>query len=435
MARKKAVPAPESVSPEAPESSGSGAAAAVALPPEAPPPGRRLGLEEFWPACGLYGISPTTKFYLYRLEPKINRALTGNPSSIQIVEGIKGREFGPDEILKAHGSGKYQVRFNDSNHKPHNQIYDCVFELNDPTRPPVLDQRELDMDARCNQSYIQGLRAAGLLQTEGEAMDAKGGGVEAVAGVAQEALKMVREGQMKPAADGEGAAFDRALKLAQVMAPKSDPLELAVKIAAMSQGNASGELVKTLSDALARMIDKQNGAAVQNPMAGLDQTLGIMEKLGVRIGRQSSGGREWFEIIPDTINAATSFLGTLALMRSQDPAAAAALAKQPAPSLPAPPVEDNGVIRPQRVMQIAERALVRFQAGVSGSDFAHGLVTMEDDGEKVYGMLALVGADQIMGALRQHPSWPQLQPRESEVRAWVDDFLAYGTEDPEGVPQ
>jgi hypothetical protein len=162
-----------------------------------------------------------------------------------------------------------------------------------------------------------------------------------------------------------------------------------------------------------------------------------MERLGVKIGGggRSSGAREWYEIIPETLNAATSFMGALAMMRSQDPAALAALAKGPAASLPA--AEDNGVIRPQRVLQVAERALARFQAGVAGSAFAEGLVTMEDDGEQVYGMLSLIGAEQIMGALKQHSAWPQLAAREPEVRAWVADFLAYGAEapEPEGVPQ
>ena len=133
--------------------------------------------------------------------------------------------------------------------------------------------------------------------------------------------------------------------------------------------------------------------------------------------------------MPETLNGINSLLGTLVLLQTKGAAGVAAR-----PELPA--TKENptmaGVVRPERLMAIGQRALARFQQGVSGSDFAHGLVTMEDDGEQVYDMLSLLGSEQILSALRQLPDWPQLAPREADLRAWLDDFIKYGLGDEGG---
>lgn len=253
----------------------------------------------------------------------------------------------------------------------------------------------------------------------------------AVAELARDALTMVRDA--KPAPDPDGTAMDRAIKLVQTFAPKNDPMDMAVKIAALSQGGGMSDLVKVLSESNARMMEAlQKRPAAENPFGQIEQVTGLLEKLGVRVGAGGGGrssGREWWEIIPETLNSLNSLAGTLGLLKSQSPEAAAALANRPA--LPATTEEGAmpGVVRPQRLLEIGQRALARFAQGVSGNDFAHGLCTMEDDGEQVYAVLSLVGVEQIMSTLRQAPQWSALAAREAELRAWLDDFMLYGQDD------
>ncbi len=40
-----------------------------------------------------------------------------------------------------------------------------------------------------------------------------------------------------------------------------------------------------------------------------------------------------------------------------------------------------------------------------------------------------------MNVLKRSPAWSELAPREAEVVAWVDDFLAYASEEDEGGEQ
>lgn len=88
-------------------------------------------------------------------------------------------------------------------------------------------------------------------------------------------------------------------------------------------------------------------------------------------------------------------------------------------------------ISPVRILGLAQRALSAFKRGISGSAFADGLISIEDDGEELYQVVSTFGREQILALLRKSPAWVELASREAEVAAWLDDFLAYG----EGIGQ
>jgi hypothetical protein len=85
----------------------------------------------------------------------------------------------------------------------------------------------------------------------------------------------------------------------------------------------------------------------------------------------------------------------------------------------------------ERVVSIAQRALSAFERGATGDQFAEALVTLEPDGETLYGSLAVMGEQVILQALRSTPQWQALASREAAVTAWVREFLEYGSAEEE----
>lgn len=106
--------------------------------------------------------------YLYRLKPKIRRQLRDKdaPSYIDCIN----EPFAMDYIVNRHGGGKYQMQVTDTDGKRENNanlLFKCHFDINDNQYPPILDYLELELDARENKSYIDWLRAKGVLGSDG----------------------------------------------------------------------------------------------------------------------------------------------------------------------------------------------------------------------------------------------------------------------------
>ncbi len=401
-------------------------------------PKRHVSPAEFFQLCANYGDKAATCFYIYRLWPVINRSLAGIKNSY--IE--KAVTLDASTLLRSHGSGKYQVRFTDSNRpRGMTEVYRTFVEFNEPDQPAVLDVRELDRGHRDNQSYIQGLVNRGLMPKEGEEM--AGDGVKEVVGLARDMMQKMTDKPGKP----EGSDLDRALQIMQALKPNADPMELALKIAEMSRkDDGSNSMVKGLMDSQKELVAllikaREPAPAAENPFGPVDSVLGLLDKLGVKIGGRSSiSETSWVDRLPEMLNAGATLLQSFAMLR----AGSAAAVPSPAAAVPATvetrvpeivsAVPENGgsVLNPMRLAAVGQKAVLAFQRGMSGDAFAEALVSLEDDGEQVYRVLYTLGSANILGMIKGLPVWSQLAEHEAKISTFIADFLSYGAPEEDG---
>jgi hypothetical protein len=118
---------------------------------------RRLPAEEFESFLLKYPETDGTMFYLYRLEPKIDRTYTAGDAAETNIDKGKHQKFSLPWLRQTWGSGRYQVRFKDAS----KQVCDSIIDINEYTEfPPILDVREL-VDCDANRPYINNLIARG----------------------------------------------------------------------------------------------------------------------------------------------------------------------------------------------------------------------------------------------------------------------------------
>lgn len=91
--------------------------------------------------------------YLYRIAPKIDRKANGRPSNIQIYTS----RFTPDDIMKEHGSGAYQVLLNRMDPASGKYFRVAVGKVNimNPKFPPVVPDGDW-VDDKCNDMWKWG---------------------------------------------------------------------------------------------------------------------------------------------------------------------------------------------------------------------------------------------------------------------------------------
>lgn len=127
----------------------------VPLPPSPKPDAQTFfaywaEIEAKWPK--------RTMAYVYRGWPRIVRK-EDKPSNIHA-----GGFFTYDWLSETFGTGEYLIMLNDPYRQPRSQqqLCQCVVRISDPTRPPVLDPAELDMNWKDNQQFIAQLRMQGV---------------------------------------------------------------------------------------------------------------------------------------------------------------------------------------------------------------------------------------------------------------------------------
>ena len=80
------------------------------------------------------------------------------------------------------------------------------------------------------------------------------------------------------------------------------------------------------------------------------------------------------------------------------------------------------------LQSVGEKAIKAFERGIEGDHFASALC-IEEEGEKLYDMLFKLGKDGIFQALSMVPGLTErLAPRRTEIEAWLESFISYGTE-------
>lgn len=395
----------------------------------------------FWQRLEEYPNKDAICLYIYRLWPRIDRALTGNKHSY--ID--KATMLTEKELLRRWGTGKYQIRCNDTSvGKGGREVMRCVLELSDPDFPAILEYAELDLKAEVNESYVAGLRARGLLPTqkEGEMNEAKGAAssaVEVLGSLAKDAMQ--KKG-------GELSTVREVLAVVKEMNSKG--------------GSGEGKLLELMMQQqtaiLTMLLNRQGPTAAADPIEQIVRVVSLVDKLRGRGGSAASaaGSPSWVSeligVLPavsssfsESLRSMATLKGTAAAPQNGVEAAGFALGhavgagvaeaqKTAAPSLEGAEATSDE-ISVARLIEVGRKALSAVERGVSGDDFAASLLTYEADGEAIFETLAAVGRDGLMQALRTLPNWAAYEAKAPAILAWFDAFLAYGDgEDGGGEP-
>jgi len=387
--------------------------------------------EEFFRRITEYEDPSGLMVYVYRLWPVIDRSLAGvDYKHIYATPP----PFTLDDLIRQCGSGKYRLMLLDQHlPKQANKIAECKVTINDPEYPPVVNLKELILEHGENRSYVESLRMRGLLEKDELPPQS---GSDSAAAVAVESLSRTvadLASRMSERASGQDSdrALSLAVRIAELVRPGKDPMELATQIAALMKRDDSAVLLKALIEQQTKLTELvvQQRASPESDFEQLERLLKIAEKLG-KGGSAESWGLELVRSLPATLAAAADLMRTVAAARAGQTVAASGVGTASAPPAAPPTVPAPGgwSLSMDRLVQVGQKAIVAFQRGASGDDFAHAIVVGEPDGELIYDQLAALGRDGIMASLRALPVWPQLEARSADIERFVDEFLAYGHE-------
>jgi hypothetical protein len=419
-------------------------------------PNKLLPPEQFFLITSQYQPREGTAYYLYRSWPVIDRKQGPNGPGAKLYIDKVAEPFDQDWLLKRWGSGDYKVCFTDSA-KPRGQtqITYTTLKLRDDAFAPVLDQSELVIGDPKNSGYIEGLRARGLWQPEG---DGEGE-------MSKELVGLVRDMVQQPHANqrgnpAEGAAIDMLKGTLEWALKASDPFAAMEKLAPLlQQGGSTAEILKVMLEQQARTqelmlkvvesVRPAPAAAPQSLTNSLEEVLKldqVLSRLGRR-GNPSSGGSSW---VSDLMSQAPMLLMLIsqaaAAFRAPGqapPVPPAPAALPPAPAhpgkvveMPKPPEASAGPLDgtaapaaadPGSLQAIAGQVLNAMQRGFSGDDFATALSLQF--GDEVYQQIRALGAESVLLLLKSDPAvWAQFAPVEQQLSGFLAEFMAYGDE-------
>lgn len=382
---------------------------------------QKLKPETFWRLWVQYPNREAISVYVYRLYPVIDRLKAGKDAkNIAIyTEPITELDF-----LRAHGSGKYQLQFNDSNRPPDlRQVATCILSLDDVDYPPVIAPGELVMNAPDNQSYVDGLRARGLMKEASVSQNDSNVAVAELAKTNREIITRVMETQSAdkaaPAPDPFGIAL-RMIELQKGMAPApppaADPFDIALKIVTLIQ-------------------PAMQPAKAADPLESYVKVKQIMEEIAPKSAPASEGGG-WGSMVLEFVKALPQLMqGFMMMQHAQAAGAGPGVAGVPMaalpPQTPTPPQEtlvpmtgeqiDVNVLL-QQLRPFVLKALMRGQDGDEFADFVVTLVSQD-----AYEKLRALGMDGLLNYLKsQADLWPMLSSFEPQVREWLQAFLDAG---------
>lgn len=377
---------------------------------------QKLSWETFQKFQFAYPNKEGISLYLYRLWPLIDRKLTGQAvKNIDVFPGPVTEE----DLLRKHGSGKYLLTFNDTNKpKTMTKVAETKIDLNDHDFPPVLDQNELIMGHRDNDSYIAGLKARGEWKRDTE-MPHQNPDSAATAELAKLVSNMTGKLLDKEQPPAQPDPFDQALRMLTIMK------EFTPKPAAIQQADPYDVALKLVS-----LVQGQRSEQKEDPLEVYARVTETVERIAGRFDRGSGGSIGWSHVLLKLIEHLPGVLQSVVAMKVMgEQGGIAQQAGVPAPVMTVPTREAQmpttasdlpaifSVIRPYLF-----RAMT---SGQPGDDFAAGLVTFV--GQEKYDALASHGEEGLINFLQsQADVWPMIAPYEERVREFIRDFLAYG---------
>lgn len=347
------------------------ATAATAAPddPRKIPRAKRIPAEEFEAFLTNYPETDGTMFYLYRLEPKIDRTYTAGEAAETNIDKGKHQKFSLAWLRQTWGSGRYQVRFKDAG----KQVCDSIIDINEYTEfPPILDVREL-VDCDANRPLINNLIARGKAFRDGQGFlvpqdpnrkplpGEPANNAEVVDRVLNFAEKMARGQQ-----PGAGKIEEHAgLKAVDMMTQANAEMmkQFFAMVGAQGKGGTDGTLMTSLLTLLMNSQQQQQTLMLKVMETSLSQkgggrgglgsitdVLDLVDRLTANplLGRLFSGGAAadvpwWQSLIEKVAPDLAGVLKTAIALRAQQqpataPAAPAAIqARQSAAPAPAAP--------------------------------------------------------------------------------------------------
>lgn len=405
--------------------------------------------------------------YVYRVWPVVNRAKSG--SKEKYVDKVVPPDITEEYIRQSHGRGQYKLILHDSLSGKYGQSVGTTYlEITDPDLEPKLNLAELDAEHPSNKTYVMQLRREGKLPPEeSEAMN---NGNQAAALQQLTATVTTLAGKLAEKNPQAADGITQALGLVEKFnAQKPDPIAMAKQVKELlGGGDQNGQLLALLFQQnnmlMERVLTQAAGPASSEDdwLEKAEKLLGVASKLGLRAG--GHGGGSWVSELVAALPSVASAIVQASMLQSAARAGAPGqvqAAGVPPPPAPAPGAHSAGAVPPPapalagapdaaalppelaqfegvfqmmglsalRVFDVTKQALAAFRRGVAGDDWAHALVNMTDDGERLYDLLAQFGKDQILAVLRTSPAWVELAAREADVLAWLDAFLEYGRPD------
>lgn len=424
--------------------------------------------------------------YLYRQWPYIDRHLPVTDPTIKVYNYIEKfvEKFTEDDILYRHGSGKYKLTLCDTNRPKSSEVCNSRLTIKDENFPPVVKFDELVIGHPDNKSFVDGLRARGLLPAEGKEMPAQSSDsatAQALASLLREAMQSMRE--KKP----EGAEALVLQKVIDMMSKANDKsIEMAMR---QVKPEATTTEQIALFDRIAGLVEKMGNKPVADDGTKLmlnhvleelrderkanhemmtelfkrrqpseDEPRGftktVMEKLmeraldGLDGGGGGSGKFDWREMIPlavdrlaPGINGLFGGLGFL-MRRAAGGAAPPPPAGNPAqPEIPAAiPGQPQGDPATMMLAEIAGPLVQHLlDPEATGTDFALWFVRGNKQlngaysggyGVRAHSDVVTMGKEKLLGMAKMFPPlWAQIEPVGAErIDAFLDEFLAFDDE-------
>jgi hypothetical protein len=399
-----------------------------------------------------YPNKGATICFVYRVVPVINRKQVGITENS--IEKVVGDVVDEAYLIARWGSGKYHLKFNDSN-RPQKlqQVALCTCRLQDPTAPAVYDPAELVVGDPENSAEVSRFLGMGWTIVETTNEKIPDGFRQLVAPGAVLPVGAVPVGRSvgdSRAGDGAGVTLDRET-VRLLMSGRSngaggDVVEQALKLA--------DRLTKSGGDPLAAMAQMAGiiktlnpaSAAPPDPFASLNAMADVMSKFGwMPPGGAVGNGSGMMPLLERVLSQVAMGFGTALAGRlvpgvppgSDSPAAVApglAVAQPGGAVGSGVPVSapDSGNVALDALQRVANGALVSFEGGVSGDDYAESLCS-DPQLVPMYDSVAGMGKPALMAALASVPGLAERLAPKAAYEAWLDDFIAYGFDTTRGV--
>ena len=392
---------------------------------------------------------------VYRLEPMIDRLRSSEKKYITIYN-----DSPPDEerLKQDHGSGKYRLYLGIKTAGPGQQereVDSIELDILDPKFPPNLDLGDWIDDPK-NRKWAWAKR---MLEDKASKV------------AAQQPAQPPTQGDVLTQLDTLDRIQDRAVERLKAASPPvvppppaTDPIDMAVKIIALTKGGGDTALIEMFRDEMKALRDQniqlqteartRANTPAPDPLAQIDQLGNSIEKLkkigiipeekeeGVISKAIRSRMPAWMELLdhslPELLKTLQPISTALAAKMMQAPrptqtAIQAPAQTQPAngqaqPTNPEPPPEAQEMVR--FMAEITPRMIKHVYEDAPGDVFAQWIA----DGysaERV-NQIRAVPPENIVLFYKASPAWEHLKDRETQLLKFWQEFHEWKPEEEEG---
>ncbi len=435
--------------------------------------------------------------YLYRTYPVIWR----DPKNIEV---LSQRDMATRKYIKnKHGGGKYRATVNDTDRLRGNQkqksgirntILDCYFEIPIIEAEPILDYEELDLGIRDNRSYVDNLKARGILNREGKAVQNKSGEENltdlvkdltgTITNMSQQQISQMQEALRNKGSDTEtqvlektiammGRASEKSVELLMGQVKEQDPgklLDMVDRIMnrmtpkdTLSGGDVFKQLLTMQESSHKAQMNMMEKLVELKTGGGDDETKmferiklyrEIIEPIGGRSGK-TPWHENLFSVLPSILEYGSRIVGSIVAAKMKLPATTPGAPPPPLgggggensvvpistnpPSNPStnseqPPSTPETRVDPNEfITQYGGIILNAISQGTPGDQFAESITQLY--GLSIYHIASNIGKNNLLAAMQNNPEFmTHASPMWPQVKTFVDEFLSFGSPTAEESP-